>query len=189
MRRVTVYENGSTSEGRILPILPSMPEFLDKICQEYECPDYKVIYTASGALITDVALIKNDEILYASKGETFCPRPIPDSRNICDIFNRRSSTDWVKLNVGGQLFYTSRTTLLNSDPESMLARMFSPNSNLHPSCIDSNGAYLIDRDPRYFSPLLNYLRSGSLILDPDINPKGNPQNFKNYYINAILLKI
>lgn len=134
--------------------------------------------------------------MYASKGEAFCPtRHFEDaieskflSESDDSSFKRRNSTDWIKLNVGGQLFYTSRTTLLNSDPDSMLARMFSPNSNLHPSCIDSNGAYLIDRDPRYFSPLLNYLRSGALILDPDINPKGIIISFKNkssYYFESL----
>ncbi|CAL8100807.1 unnamed protein product [Orchesella dallaii] len=177
MLRVTIYDNGSTSEGRVIPILTSMPEFLQRICEEFGCSEYNRIYNSTGAVISDTSLIRDEEIIYASKGEPFCPRV--SSNDVCveagsniSSFHRKHSSDWVKLNVGGQLFYTSRTTLLNSDPDSMLARMFSPNSNLHPGCIDSNGAYLIDRDPRYFSPLLNYLRSGTLILDPDINAKG-----------------
>ena len=38
-----------------------------------------------------------------------------------------------------------------------------------PSCKDESGAYLLDRSPRYFEPLLNYLRTGSLIIDPNVS--------------------
>ena len=37
---------------------------------------------------------------------------------------------------------------------------------------DSNGAYLIDRSPKHFLPLLDYLRNGEIVLDKDINPQG-----------------
>ena len=37
---------------------------------------------------------------------------------------------------------------------------------------DSQGAYLIDRSPEYFEPILNYLRHGQLILNEAINPLG-----------------
>lgn len=40
------------------------------------------------------------------------------------------------------------------------------------SSVDITGAYLIDRSPRYFEPILNYLRHGQLVLDKDINPEG-----------------
>ena len=36
-----------------------------------------------------------------------------------------SRHDWVRLNVGGRVFATTRATL-TSDPDSMLARMFEP---------------------------------------------------------------
>lgn len=41
-----------------------------------------------------------------------------------------------------------------------------------PSNQDKTGAYMIDRSPTYFEPLLNYLRHGELILDSNINPSG-----------------
>ena len=75
-------------------------------------------------------------------------------------------TDWLRLNVGGTIFETSRTTL-TSDPDSILSRMFEPNSNLPPATVTKGGAYLIDACPRGFEVVLNYLRYRSLVLGPD----------------------
>ncbi|CAH0385233.1 unnamed protein product [Bemisia tabaci] len=63
---------------------------------------------------------------------------------------------WVKLNVGGTYFLTTKTTL-SRDPNSFLYRLCQENAQLI-SDRDETGAYLIDRDPTYFSPILNYLR-------------------------------
>lgn len=37
---------------------------------------------------------------------------------------------------------------------------------------DETGAYLIDRDPTYFGPILNFLRHGKLVLDKDMAEEG-----------------
>ena len=37
---------------------------------------------------------------------------------------------------------------------------------------DGHGAYLIDRSPEYFEPILNYLRHGQLIINEGINIRG-----------------
>lgn len=70
---------------------------------------------------------------------------------------------WIKLNVGGTYFLTTKTTL-SRDPNSFLSRLIQEDSDLI-SDRDETGAYLIDRDPRYFAPVLNYLRHGKLVLD------------------------
>merc|ERR1719219_673721 len=73
-----------------------------------------------------------------------------------------SMTDWLRLNVGGTQFETTRSTL-TSDPESSLSRMFEPNSNLPPASV-TDGVFKIDACPRSFSVILNWLRYRSLIL-------------------------
>ena len=68
----------------------------------------------------------------------------------------------LKLNVGGKQFVTTQGTLL-SDQNSMLARMFSTDTNGRiPATQDANGAFFIDRCPKYFGVILNFLRSGKL---------------------------
>jgi hypothetical protein len=37
---------------------------------------------------------------------------------------------------------------------------------------DEHGAYLIDRSPEYFEPILNYLRHGQLIINEGVNIRG-----------------
>jgi len=41
-----------------------------------------------------------------------------------------------------------------------------------PSDRDEQDAILIDRSPKYFEPLLNYLRTGKLMIDPGLNEEG-----------------
>ena len=77
--------------------------------------------------------------------------------------------EWIKLNVGGQIFLTTKRTLL-SEPNSMLANMFS--GEFSPGAKDELEAYMIDRTPEYFKPILNYLRTKELIMDQNISKNG-----------------
>ena len=37
---------------------------------------------------------------------------------------------------------------------------------------DETGAYVIDRDPTYFGPILNYLRHGKLVFNKELAEEG-----------------
>ncbi|XP_038052316.1 uncharacterized protein LOC119725023 [Patiria miniata] len=69
--------------------------------------------------------------------------------------------------------YTTRRSTLTRYPDSMLAAMFT--SELDPSVIDDNGAYVMDRDGPIFRHVLNFLRQGKLIL---------PEDFKKWELLA-----
>lgn len=69
------------------------------------------------------------------------------------------SGEWISLNVGGVIFQTTVATL-TQDPNSMLAAMF--NSERPPAMKDDNGNYLIDRNPRAFGYILEFLRNAGL---------------------------
>ena len=54
-----------------------------------------------------------------------------------------------------------------TDPNSMLAKMFDPESSFSAPGVKKDGAYFLDRDPAHFGAVLNYLRSGHLSKDCD----------------------
>jgi len=63
---------------------------------------------------------------------------------------KKTSSQQVTLNIGGQLFTTSITTLINKS--SMLSLMFSARFSMEPN---SSGHYFIDRDSKHFRTILN----------------------------------
>ena len=83
----------------------------------------------------------------------------------------------------GQLFLTSRATLLKA-PDSMLFKLFAGESM--PSAKDEQGAFLIDRTPEYFKPILNYLRTGELVIDSGANVKGILAEAKFFGIQSLI---
>jgi hypothetical protein len=54
--------------------------------------------------------------------------------------------DWVKLNIGGVVYHTTRSTLMK-DGNSMICKMFAHDglNTIAPSIKDETGCYLIDR--------------------------------------------
>ena len=82
----------------------------------------------------------------------------------------------------------TRSTLTDQEPNSMLARMFASKASQYTwhNAVDATGAYLIDRSPTYFEPILNYLRSGELVLDRSMNPRGVLTEARFYGITSLL---
>ena len=91
---------------------------------------------------------------------------------------------WIKLNVGGQQFVTSKSTL-EKEPESMICRLVCGEI---PSLKDENGAILIDRSPKHFDTILNYLRMGDILLDHDLNIEALIQEANFYGIMSLVKK-
>ncbi|KAH7713852.1 BTB/POZ domain-containing protein KCTD17 [Aphelenchoides avenae] len=73
---------------------------------------------------------------------------------------------WVRLNVGGRIFVTTKQTLSRSP---FLARLFEADDRMPDAMIGSFPPHFIDRDPDRFTKVLNYLRDGTLIADKTCN--------------------
>lgn len=191
LRRVTVYKNGCNKGAKIVP-LPHSATFADliqTICDKFQLSSnigqsgrHYHLFLDNGAELDDVNCIRDNDTLYISTGEDFIAIKADKSTN---------NSEWVTLNVGGQYFTTSRGTLVHpNEPASMLARMFAEDNNggylFTPSNRDSTGAYLIDREPAYFAPVLNYLRTGELVFDDCINPAGVLEEARFFGIESII---
>ncbi|KAJ8399802.1 hypothetical protein AAFF_G00405320 [Aldrovandia affinis] len=94
------------------------------------------------------------------------------------------ASKWVRLNVGGTYFLTTRQTLCR-DPKSFLYRLCQADPDLD-SDKDETGAYIIDRDPTYFGPVLNYLRHGKLVLNKDLAEEGVLEEAEFYNITSLI---
>lgn len=111
------------------------------------------------------------------------PPEVPD-----DLATPRTALDggkWVRLNVGGTVFLTTKQTLCQ-EPNSFLCRLCQESQLL--SETDETGAFLIDRDPSYFGAILRYLRYGKLVIDKNVSIEGVLEEAEFYNI-ASLVKI
>uniref|UniRef100_A0A8C6K8Q6 BTB/POZ domain-containing protein KCTD9 n=1 Tax=Nothobranchius furzeri TaxID=105023 RepID=A0A8C6K8Q6_NOTFU len=166
MRRVTLFVNGTFTNGKVVAVYGSMEDLLNVASSKLGIRASSV-YNGNGGLIDDMTLIRDDDVLYVSDGDSF-----EDHQEDLGGHERcQAHTDWLTLNVGGRCFTTTRSTLVSKEPESMLAHMFRE-KDVWGNKQDSQGAYLIDRSPDYFEPILNYLRHGQLIINEGINPLG-----------------
>ncbi|KAH3731569.1 hypothetical protein Pelo_17602 [Pelomyxa schiedti] len=79
-------------------------------------------------------------------------------------------TELVRLNVGGKVFCTTRTTLAMATGPNGGSSFFTVLlSGRIPSTLDETGAYFIDRNGDLFAPILDFMRTGKLIVPPCIH--------------------
>ena len=76
-----------------------------------------------------------------------------------NLNSARPDSCYVKLNVGGRLFYTTKSTLTRF--EGMLKALVLQQDHL-PTATDANGWIVIDRSGEYFDFILNYLRDSGM---------------------------
>uniref|UniRef100_A0A8C5BLV6 Potassium channel tetramerization domain containing 9b n=1 Tax=Gadus morhua TaxID=8049 RepID=A0A8C5BLV6_GADMO len=175
MKRVTIFIRGTSSNGKVVAVCGSLDDLLSVASTKLGIRASGV-YNGSGGLIDDIALIRDDDVLYMSDGD------------FQRVFVFNPHTDWLTLNVGGRCFTTTRSTLVNKDPDSMLAHMFR-DKGVWMNKQDCQGAYLIDRSPEYFEPILNYLRHGQLILNEAINPLGVLEEARFFGIEQVAVQL
>jgi WD40 repeat protein len=73
---------------------------------------------------------------------------------------QKEKMELVKLNIGGWRYTTTKATLTRISSSFFNALM----EGDIPSTLDDEGAYFIDREGRYFEPILNFMRTGELII-------------------------
>ncbi|CAI8046538.1 SH3KBP1-binding protein 1 [Geodia barretti] len=93
-----------------------------------------------------------------------------------------SSSDIVRLNVGGEVFATTYGTLASAG-ESFFTSLL---SGRHKNTTDDSGALFIDRSPRYFSPLLHFLRSGVLEIPPGVSHTSLQREAEFYGLSSVV---
>uniref|UniRef100_A0AAY4DIA4 KHA domain-containing protein n=1 Tax=Denticeps clupeoides TaxID=299321 RepID=A0AAY4DIA4_9TELE len=142
MRRVTLFVNGTSKNGKVVAVYGTLSDLLSVASNKLGIRACS-LYNGKGGLIDDIALIRDDDVLYVSEGDEFVD---PQCEVKASESPPGSQTDWLTLNIGGRLFTTTRI-----------------------AGQDARGAYLIDRSPEYFEPILNYLRHGQLIVNEGVN--------------------
>uniref|UniRef100_A0A4W5LKH0 Potassium channel tetramerization domain containing 9a n=1 Tax=Hucho hucho TaxID=62062 RepID=A0A4W5LKH0_9TELE len=163
MRRVTLFVNGTSKNGKVVAVYGTLADLLSVASNKLGIKACN-LYNGKGGLIDDIALIRDDDVLYVSEGD-----PFVDPQNDVKATDGlpRAHTDWLTLNIGGRLFTTTRPIGI-----SLLILLPSTFFDVWGNKQDEHGAYLIDRSPEYFEPILNYLRHGQLIINEGINLLG-----------------
>jgi len=85
----------------------------------------------------------------------------------------------IKLNIGGYKYETTKSTLTSHGP-SFFTLLLSGNI---PSTQDDKGYYFIDRDGKYFEPILEFLRTGELVIPQHFTRKAVQREADFYAIS------
>lgn len=123
--------------------------------EEKETPGYKALEEALGLMKKAYDIMSKEAENVRKEKEAF--------ESVAKKLEHVHFSSTIKLNVGGQHFSTSLQTL-TKDTGSMLHAMFSGRFDTKPA---EDGSYFIDRDGTNFRYILNYLRTGRLLLPED----------------------
>ncbi|XP_057305648.1 BTB/POZ domain-containing protein KCTD9-like [Hydractinia symbiolongicarpus] len=185
--RLKLFRNGSNTSGKVIALPVSYDELL-KIASATFKEHITTIYLKDGSVISSINLLRDDDTIFASAGESFSDiKSCISHKATLSLNDNVSSSDWITLNVGGKCFTTTRKTLTKY-PETMLCRLFCDTENWR-SAVDRHGSYLIDRSPEYFEPILNYLRHGVLILNDGVNPRGVLEEARFFGLKPVIEEI
>ena len=91
-------------------------------------------------------------------------------------FIKGAPSQYIKLNVGGSLYYTTIGTLTKHD--TMLRAMFSGRMEV---LTDAEGWIMIDRCGKHFGTILNFLRDGNVCLPETRRELGELQAEAKYF--------
>ena len=111
---------------------------------------------------------------------------IQSNTNLNNINGNKCKTEWIRLNIGGQIFVTTKTTLCKN-PQSFFFKLCQDDPSIGLTTDkDETGAFLIDRDPQYFAPILNYLRHGKLIIEKNLQEEGVLEEAEFYNLQELI---
>ena len=142
--KLLMYEEATdTSKGKLDDLKISIRNIFNLTSETI-----KDIFLKNGVSVQNLYEIRDDDFLFVTTTGSQASFSLND--------------EWLTLNVGGQLFTTTRTTLAR-EPDSFFGRMFAPEfQNWTHRKI--NGAIMIDRSHRYFDVILDYLRYNLVLI-------------------------
>ncbi|CAJ0926420.1 unnamed protein product [Ranitomeya imitator] len=189
--KVHTYASADASLGRRIlqaavwqqhtPMVPVSPQWRLQET-DFTVSNQKSCFSSWSHFLFSLLFPRDDDVLFVSDGESCV-----DDQNEPMITEPLTGgqTDWLTLNVGGRYFTTTRSTLVSKEPDSMLSHMFS-DRDAWGNKRDHRGAFLIDRSPEYFEPILNYLRHGQLIVNDGVNLLGVLEEAKFFGIDSLI---
>ncbi|XP_034534712.1 BTB/POZ domain-containing protein KCTD9-like, partial [Notolabrus celidotus] len=100
MKRVTLYVNGTSTNGKVVAVCGSLEDLLSVASSKLGITASSV-YNGKGGLVDDVTLIRDDDVLYISEGDPF--EDPPD--DLSSPEKSQTHTDWADAECWRPLLY------------------------------------------------------------------------------------